>query len=650
MNHSAQIKHKFNQLLAEKTMKAIAEEAKQLEKSERSQIAELFLERGKHLLQFENKSKETMRMLKSALKLDPKLAEAHLLIGSLLVDGIGSPQEIARFQEAADHFAKGSELKASCGGSLESEQLWKWGICDFYFAKHSEEPLDYKNSVDKLREVYNRGFRATPFLIDYGASLGELGILTGRHELLLEAVSVIHEGLEINERYPGGWTRLALLYKFLYEKSGDPAYFEKSDQSFVSAARLFSENPSLWVSWGDLLLKEGMYLRDSQMIASALDKFDHASQLDNSWSIPKARMADALLGLGELEEDYELMKEAHQILEEIRPTSEQIPEFYALLGSCYYQMGRYFSDASYFEKAIASIEKGLELTKSHASLWHLLANVYFAKGELDADLQSFEKAAKFSSQANRLHNGVNPNWLNDYGVALMKVGELTSDPQPLLLAVSKFQEAISFASKTFEDAVDPEWFYNMGAAFDYLGECTGEVKHYEHAIGILGRLLEQYPTHQHVRYNLALALFHLGDTIGELEPLERAEELFEEILNAKGFQDKDYIFEDYGLCLIVLGDLLVQSGEGFLRSKAAFERAESILLEAVRLGSRLANYHLSCLYALTERFEEAVYFLRRARTHQALPELEHLLQESWFDSMKENSEFKVFIATLTEEG
>lgn len=626
------------------------EEVKRLGSKEREQLALLCCEQAAKLLHKPQKRKDAIPLFKTALRLNDSLVSAHLELAYLYLEDAENPSELSNFQNAYDHFRKADLILKNKEEVLPNEAYWKWGVCDYYFARQSEEPLDFSYAVEKMKKAYDAQLRNPGFLIDYGASLGELGLLTGRSELMQEAVTVIRESLELQGDQPTGWLRLALLYQTLYTWTKDYSYFEKADHSFVAAARSLDENPILWINWGDLLVKEGVMLRDAQLVASGMDKLETALSLDPDSMILKARLADACMSLGVLEEDYELLREAKSFLDDIEEEASGQEEYHCLVCNNYLHIGRYFSDASYYLKAIEKTEKALEQHKNYAPLWHSLAMSYSALGESTRERHSLDQAIKFFGQALRTSRMPMPSWLNDLGVAEMRLGETFQDIKFIERAIQSFHKAINEHLQKAKDAPDPEWVYNLGVAYDFLAEFTGEPKYYERAIGILAKVVDQFPEFHGARYNLATALYHLGDAVGDIEPLEKAEELFEKLLEDEEQNDREYIMDDYGICLITMADLYEESGHGFLRSKACFERAESLLLESVRLGSHIGNYYLAFLFALTERWDEAVHFLERSKGLNILPPVDILLQEEWFEELKEYPAFKVFVATLEAEG
>lgn len=621
-------------------------EAKGLRKPQKRQLADLLFSRFTKLCEHDCNAKDVMKLLKNILKLDEKHAAAHLALAHMIVDSTITAKDISLHQKASDHFKRADDLLALEGKSLPPESLWKWGVCDFYFGKFSEEPLDLKNAFLKFKKAYEKDLRASGFMVDYGSLLLELGTMTRNKELFLQSVEILKQSLETHGDNPQGWLRLALAYKVLYVWTQDFAFFEKADHSFVAAARLMDDNVLLWVNWGDLLAKEGFGVRDTQLLNLGIEKLERAHSLDPRNTQIKLRIADATMHLGVLEDDFESLKQALGMIREVEPQELNNVQFLSLYGECLVQLGRYFGDSSYYYEGIKKIEEGLKLQNDNPTLWHVLGMAYMALGDLDSDIKSYDQAAKFISQAIRCAPALIPEWLNEQGVALMKMGENTQDPHLIRSAMDKFELAVNTFQKAGGGHPDPEWIYNFGVALDYLGEFEGDPRHYERSIAVLGRLLEQYPNFYHIKYNLAQALFHLGDVVGEIEPLEKASELYEELMNDD--PDAEFVLDDFGYSLIVQGDLLQDSGHGFLQAKSCFEKAESLLLESVRLGSANANYFLASLYSLLGRYNEAIAFLERSKLRNAIPSVQALLEDEWFDDMRDLPEFRLFLEGFTE--
>jgi tetratricopeptide (TPR) repeat protein len=622
-------------------------EAKLLRKPEKRQLADLLFNRVSQLFNEQSNDKEVKKLLKSVLKLDEKHAAAHLALAHLIVDTSTKFKDISHHQKASDHFKRAEELYQLENRALPAESYWKWGICDFFFANFSEEPIDLKNASDKFKKAHDQGLVNGSFLVDYGSLLTELGSMMRNKELILQAAELLKQGLENDGENPHGWLRLALAYKVVYAWTLDYSFFEKADHSFVAAARVLGDNIVLWINWGDLLAKEGFGVRDAQVLNAGIEKIERALMLDPTSSQIKLRLADAVMHLGRIEEDLDALKHALSLLQEVESEEKNNVHFVSLMGDCLVQLGRYFGDASYYREAIQIIEERLKEENNNPILWHVLAMAYMALGDLKTDHKAYDQAAKFYGQAIRTAPTPIPEWLNEQGIALMKIGEASQDPYYIRSAMEKFERAVFLFQKNGGGSPDPEWVYNFGAALSYLGEFEGDPKHFERAIAVLGRLLEQYPNFHYVKYNLAMALFHLGDMLGEIEPLEKAEELFEQVMQDD--PDADFVLEDFGYALMVLGDLLEESGHGFLKAKACFEKAESLLLESVRLGSAQANYLLASLYALLGRYHESMHFLERAKQRSVLPPMATLLEDGWFEDMRDLPEFRLFLAGLPEE-
>lgn len=643
----SKISFDISKINSETPVEQIMLEAKNLRKPEKRQLAEFLFGRVNKLLGEPQSDKETIKLLKNVLKLDEKHASAHLALAHLIIETTPAAKDMSIYQKAYDHFKRADELFSLENKQLPGESMWKWGICDFFFAKFSEEPVDLRNAYHKFKKAFELGLITPGFLVDFGSLLIELGSMTRGKDHLLHAVEILKVALENDGDHAQGWLRLALAYKVLYCWTRDFAYFEKSDHSFVAAARVLEDNILLWVSWGDLLAKEGFAVRDPQLLSLGIEKLQHALDLEPKSNQIKMRIADAIMHLGVLEDDYEFLKEALNLLSEVEKEEKGNIHFLSLMGDCYVQMGRYFSDANYYYEGIKKIEEGLKVENNNPGLWHVLGSAYLALGDLKAETKAYDQAAKFLSQAIRCSPIPNPEWWNEHGIALMKMGENQQDAQLIRSAIEKFEQAVYLFQKAGGGNPDPQWIYNFGVALDYLGEFENDPRHYERSIGILSRLLEQYPNFHHIKYNLAQALFHLGDAVGEVEPLEKAEELYEQIIQDD--PDAEFVLDDFAYSLMVQGDLLQEAGHGFLKAKQCFERAETLLLESIRLGSTGANFFLASLYALTGRYSESIAFLERSKLCSVIPSVEALLVDQWFAEMRELPEFRLFIGTLNQE-
>lgn len=545
------------------------------------------------------------------------------------------------FYQASDLFTKGAFLTRP-----SKEILWKWGVCLYEIAKESEEASDLKLALNKFQEAQNEGLTHPHFLLDYGTALGEMGTLLSNPEMLMDAIYFLETSISKMGDNFVLWLRLACASKILYLMTADVSYFEKADQSFVAAARLLpsqEENEQeLWINWAQLLIFEGKLTEDSDLLTTGLEKLYRVDQ-DHShdWLI-LTTIADALTHLGIFEERYDYFKEAESALELALHKAPRNCDILCHLGHCLTNMGKYLSDPKPINKAIETLQRGVSQEKNNYYLWHSLAMAYFTLAELNQNQALYQKASRFFGEVVKL-GGDLPCYWNDWGVALMKIGEMTNEISIILEAVEKFEGAIQCFNRKGVGKADPDWFYNYGSALDWLGGCSANPHYFERAISILSRLLEQFPDFYHIRYNLALSLYHLGDLIGEVELLEKAIGQFESYLKEE--PEDEVAFSDLGVTYLTLGEILQEEINNQL-SIESFAKADAYLSHAIALGHGRSNYYLACSHALKGDEETAIHFLERAKKQGALPTLDFLLEDDWMAPLLETESFKAFINRL----
>lgn len=620
-----------------------------LDHVEKEHLAQLFFEQGERLLQSANEPsvmEQAYSAFEKCLRLDMtsgkswvKFAEAHLKLALLQNDH-------SLLVKASQLFADAEYLYKSRGAKLPVEVLWDWGVCLFWIARESEEAIDFKYAIDKYREAYEGGLYHATFFFDYGSALAEMGVLVGKVELIAEAAVFLEKSIQENGDNSQTWIRLACSYKILYFLTSDVLYFEKADQSFVAAARLIQSNEGayeLWLNWGQLLSYEGKITCDPELLADAMEKLGQA-ELESSDDVPIClAMGDTLTHLGIFEERLDWPKEAESKLEFVCKCAPDHLDALCHLSHCLAHIGKYLSDKQYVFLAIDKAQRALSHDQKAYHLWHGLAMTYFVLAEMTLDPAIYEKVAKFSAQAIHL-GGDLPAYWNDWGIALMRMGEITNEPRHIAGAIEKFEGAIHCFNRKSTGSPDPDWFYNYGCALDWMGDYELNPQYFERAIAILSRLYDQHPHLYHIQYSLALSLYHLGDALGDVEILEKAISHFEAYQQVE--PEDDGAITDLGLSYLTLADILQEEIPN-PRSEAAFAKAGHYLSKALAFGNPRGNYYLACFHALKHNEKEALDFLDRAKLAGALPSLDDLVHDEWLNALRHNGEFKKFLQDLS---
>lgn len=224
----------------------------------------------------------------------------------------------------------------------------------------------------------------------------------------------------------------------------------------------------------------------------------------------------------------------------------------------------------------------------------------------------------------------------------MKVAEVNDREALVEEAIEKFEKTIAIAER-----VEPEWLYNYGCAFDFLGDLTGEPEHYEKAIQLLIKVLELDPDYLPAIYNIALAFSHLGETVPDIDCLYRACEYFQQLLQKE--PEDDLAWNDWGTTLVHLA-LLLYDPSLPEQSQELYAQSEEKFLQSVRLGCNSALYNLACIHSLNSNLDLAMQYIQRAADQNALPPVDDLLQDEWLENLRQTSEFRGFLTKLANRG
>jgi len=268
---------------------------------------------------------------------------------------------------------------------------------------------------------------------------------------------------------------------------------------------------------------------------------------------------------------------------------------------------------------------------------------YYCVGDLKNDPALIEQSIMYSERAVENSKVVVPQFLNDWGVSLMKMAEITSDKSYLEAAVEKFEMALANFTEDHPDSFDPEWLYNYGCALDFLGDFYEEASYYEKAIKMLTKFLQIDSSYLHAHYNLASAYAHLGELVGDVDCFHKAIEHFQAFINEDN--EDELVWNDYGLTLLNLADLLHDPSLPNL-SQVCFAQAEEKFLHSISLGNGNAFYNLACLYSLTEHYPQAIHYMEKAEQQNALPPLDEMMEDEWLENLHQTQEFRNFLTNL----
>jgi len=521
---------------------------------------------------------------------------------------------------------------------------WHWGVAWHQIAKHSGEPQDYFNAIKKYRKAHEKGEERPLFLNDYANALVEITCLISNIHLLEQASRLYQKVvMEMPESFEG-WFNLACTEQRLWELKKEEKHFVSAHESYEKASKCCQKDPAMWFKWGLLFLETGKERKKLKLIEASLDKFQNADNLSPHHSPVLEMWAEALLWIGARTENLNFIKSAEKKITQAIEHDANSPNAWLIYGNSLSELGHYFSSEEEYLKAIDTFHQGINLQKSHAELWYSLAMAQQSLGCLKGETESLSKGEKYFSRAHEFGGDMTPAFWADWGVNLMKLGEIEEDVAHFQNAVKKFERAIRLHNLIFSPStVNIEWLYYYGCALDYIGDFTSEIKYCEKAVQILSQVMQLAPDHPHVKYQLAVAFTHLGEIVSDVACLQSASQLYDQITRENA--EDDVAWSEWGVTLIHLAQLTRDPATPVFHSYLLNE-AEEKLLYAASLGNQFAFYHLACLYSITERASESMDFLERAHQDNVLPDVEDMIHDDWLDNIKNQNVFREFISRV----
>jgi tetratricopeptide (TPR) repeat protein len=586
------------------------------------------------------------KCFEKALEINPKSFDALYAYCLSYVEHGVIIEDAAQFGRAIELFDEACAL--GCSNKEACDFYWNFGLAWFYLGKLSGEAIDFNYALDKYRQAATAGLNHELFWNAYGDAVIEMAFLVGKKEYFFEAIDMYQNSLRCNQTQFQGYFNLACAYQCVFEITVDNDYFEHANECFEKAALLDSERvdhfSTFWLKWGQLLSTYGKFKRDITYLELSLEKFIIADKIEPNHPGILSRWGEAEMLLGANTDQIHHLKGAEEKLVRSLGINSDAPENWYLYGICLNEHGRYFADENYYRLAIQKFQYGLSLTKTDPLLWYGLAMSNFALGDLLDDLELIEKSVRYCSQVMEFGGSMYLQFWNDWAVGLMRMSEMTLNPNYVDSAIQKFEEIIKRQTDgTLNEEIDLEWLYNYGCALDMKGDFTDDLNFYEKSVQVLANVVKLDPEYTHARYNLALALSHLGESISDVDCLQKASEHFQILLSEDA--EDEIAWNDWGLCLLHQGELVYESCRPEV-SKAIYEQAESKFFHALSLGCLPAFYNLACLYALMGNYKAAMHYMERAEVAGSLPPIEDIMHDEWLDNLRKTDSFKAFISAL----
>ena len=437
------------------------------------------------------RQKEAERIYRRVLAADPVVEDAWLGLAELKLAQEDRPQAIAIYREAAGHLPDSSvpyhlaRLMVSEHDLAEilveegAEVLYHLGVALSEAGKYDQATLVFKRIVEmqpQTVEQWTDLVRYYIYLEDYDSATAVLSQAaeampdsseiylywgtalesTGRYD---EAIAAYQRGLE---HLPDA-VELYLYWGLALEQQDA---WQEAIGVYSQALAVSPGHADLHVRWGISLGRQGQW-------EDALGQYETATALDSAYSPAFLHWGIALEELERWEAALEKLTQAVALA-----SDKGHPLFY--LGSCYEQASRKLGRDEYFDRAVETFQRLLELDPNDAYALNYLGYMYADKGmRLPEAVALLEKAIALEPN--------NSAFLDSMGWAYFRLGELAQAEHYLQQALELMDEG------------DPE---EQAVIFDHAGDIARALGKTDEAHTHWQKVLELAPDNEEVRRKL----------------------------------------------------------------------------------------------------------------------------------------------------
>lgn len=521
------------------------------------------------------------------------------------------------------------------------------GLCWHFSGTISGEPQDFRNAIGLYQKAARLGLNNSFFWNDYGNAINEIAQLVNKPALIHEAVEMYWKSIKLSSSNFAGWYNLAASLKVLYQIDPREVYYKLANQSFEEVTKIEPHNSMIWSKWGELQAFCGRICKDIEKLYDSCKKFEIADICEPNDPIVLSSWAESLLQIGSWNEDLDILKDALDKIHKSLELQQDIPRIWFLCGYCLNELGSYYKDEDYFQEAIEKFQVGLQLDPSDPLLWYGLSLSFFALGQMHDDIAHINQALEYCEKA-VVSGGENfPQLKNDWGLILIKLANMTDDKKYLDLAIQKFEQIIQLSTKSgVTSKKEVEWWYNLGCAYEFLGDLEEDTAIFEKALNVFKKVVEIDPAFDTVYFNLACVYSRLGELTLDIDFFFEANMFFEKA--CKIDPEDDQVWNEWGISFLNIAELTNDPVRPDISQKF-YSEAEEKLFQSASLGNTSATYHLACLYSLTENFETSIYFLKNCKENDALPPIEDLYLDEWLEKVRQTPLFLHFLSQIAEK-
>jgi len=573
---------------------------------------------------------------KFALNLEPQMFEAWFAWAKVLFELGKLHDEYHFFLEANEKFKKAIFTCIGQPNDILAKLHWDHARLQTYIADFSGEAVDVKMAIQSFHKSKSFHAHSSPsFWTDFGNAHLQMALLINDYRLILQGIEHFKHSISEDPEFFEGLASYADALTEFYIYTKNEEYFSKAHDAYHKALKHDPKDYELWLNWAQLLGESGKLNRDPKKLRLSIEKCIKAYRLDSKEPLVIGQWVESLSLLGAFLGRLDLILEAENKIIKATDLYPDDSDLWYSYGVCLSAFGHYYDDTEYYDLAIEKVQEGLSLDRTNAELWHLLALYHYKIGEMTDDTEILERACRFFKRSLDLKPAC-PTLIYDYAKNLLKLGELNNNQKDIELSVYHLESILRNHKNTVLHR--PEWLFSYASALDLLGDFSEE--HYSRAVEIFMNVLLIDPDFPEIHFHVALSYAHLAEFSMEADAFHRALRYFR--LAAVKNHENEEVWLEWGLALInlALHSYTPDSTSQYYRD------AEQKLIQAGKLGNQQAYYYLACLYSLTNKVNESMYFIQKGRDLKALPPIDEILDDEWLENLRSTEAFSHFLYHL----
>ena len=407
--------------------------------------------------------------------------------------------------KAADYFARAIELD-----STFFEALFNYACVQKSYYEHTGRKYYFNEAYKSFHKASNVNYDDANIWKEWGDLLLCSGQIEDNKKLLEDGCENFAMAFRLSDSDPFVeylWGGALVVLGVVNE---DLSLIKEGEGKIVTALELLPDNPDIWAAYGESLDALGTYFLDSSYYESAMEKFQYAISLDGKHRKSWHGLNQVRITLGLLNQNKTFLEKALEDYHKGIVTNSEDYRVFDGWGVAYLRLATLSSERSHVNAAIEKFEKSIELQRGTTDL-DTLYNYGYAfdfLGDLEENKYHYEKAVEVFLKLLELDNDHDDGRYNlalaqthlgeaiaevdyfmqaienfeilitknpedeqawsDYGVTLMSLGILVSDPV-LNTQIKYFEEAVHKFSRAAALG-SGQAYYNLACVYSMSGQ------------------------------------------------------------------------------------------------------------------------------------------------------------------------------------